>query len=228
VVKVKAKRRYDSALRKEQAGQTRTRILDSAQKLFQARGYAATTMEAVAGEAGVATDTVYANFRSKTGLLRSLIGVRVAGDESAVRFMDRPGPQSVRTQPTQRAQLQAFAADIAATLERARPVDEIIRGAGAVDPEVAAMRAQMQQIRHARLSELVDWLAEKGPFRGGMDRDEAADIVWALASPEVNGLLRRDRGWSQDRYVAWLADALTRTLLQDRGARKSSATIDRA
>ena len=210
---VKARRKYDSTLRRQQAGETRMRILDSAQELFEQHGYATTTIEAVAGKAGVATDTVYANFRSKTGLLRSLIGVRVAGDESPVRFMDRVGPQSVRTQRTQRAQLQAFARDIASTLERARPVDEIIRGAGAVDPEVAAMRVQMQQVRHARLRELVGWLAEKGPFRGGMDREQAADIVWTLASPEVNGLLRRDRGWSQDRYVAWLADALTRTLL---------------
>ena len=226
--KVKARRKYNSTLRRQQAGETRTRILDSAQKLFEEHGFVATTMEAIAVDAGVATDTVYANFGSKTGLLRSLIGVRVAGDESPVRFMDRPGPQSVRTQPTQRAQLHAFAADIASTLERARPVDDIIRGAGAVDPEVAAMRGQMQLVRLARLRELVDWLAEKGAFRGRIDCAEAADVVWTLASPEVNGLLRRDRGWSQDRYVAWLADALTRILLQDRGARKSSATIDKA
>ena len=41
---VKSQRRYDSALRKEQARQTRSRILDAAQRRFAERGYGITTM----------------------------------------------------------------------------------------------------------------------------------------------------------------------------------------
>ena len=63
--KVKAKRPYDSTLRKQQASQTRMKILDTAQLLFAQRGYAASTVEAIASGAGVAVDTVYAIFGSK-------------------------------------------------------------------------------------------------------------------------------------------------------------------
>ena len=60
MAKVKPKRSYDSALRKQQASQTRMRILDAAQRLFAEKGYPASTVEAIAGAAGVAVDTVYA------------------------------------------------------------------------------------------------------------------------------------------------------------------------
>jgi AcrR family transcriptional regulator len=213
VGKVKARRTYDSALRQQQASQTRLRILDAAERLFTERGYGATTMESIASEAGVATDTVYASFRNKAGVLHKLLDVRVGGDDAPVALLDREGARKVRSEPNQRRQLAAFAADVAQILERARPVDDIMRGAGAVDAEIAALRARMQGFRYKNIRELVSWLAAKGPLRGGMGEEEAAAIVWTLASPEVHGLLRRDRGWSLDRYVAWLGDTLTRTLL---------------
>jgi len=203
VAKVNAKRQYTSALRREQASQTRMRILDAAQRLFTDRGYAPTTMEAIASEAGVATDTVYASFRNKSGLLRNLLEVRVGGDDSPVALLDREGPRKVRAQETQKRQVAAFASDLA----------DILRGAAAVDPEIASLRAHMQGARYANQREFVSWLEEKGPLRGGMAAEEAAGIVWTLASPEVHGLLRRDRAWSQERYVAWLAETLSRTLL---------------
>lgn len=211
---VKSGRAYDSVLRKEQAAQTRMRILDAAQRLFVGRGYGATTMESIASEAGVATDTVYASFRNKAGLLHKLLDVRVGGDELPIRLLDREGPQRVRAETTQGGQIAGFAADIAKVLERARPVDDIMRGAAAVDPEIAALRAKMQGLRYENMRQFASWLAAKGPLRGGISADEAAAIVWTLAAPEVNGLLREGRGWSQQRYVAWLEDTLTRTLLK--------------
>src|SRR4029077_151636 len=99
---VKPQRRYDSSLRKEQARQTRTRMLDAAQRLFAERGYAATTIETIASNAGVAVDTVYANFGSKRGLLSALVDVRVGGDDQPVELLDRAGPQAVRNEPNQR------------------------------------------------------------------------------------------------------------------------------
>src|SRR5256885_7419707 len=109
---VKARRQYSSPLRQKQARQTRLRILDAAQKLFGDHGYAATTVDAIAGAAGVATDTVYATFANKPGVLHALLDVRVGGDDLPVALLDRPGPQAVRAEPTQRRQLAGFAADL--------------------------------------------------------------------------------------------------------------------
>lgn len=210
---VKRKRPYDSTLRKQQAGQTRIRILDAAEALFAERGYAATTMEAIASAAGVAADTVYAAFGSKSGVIHRLVDVRVGGDDAPTRLLDRPGPQAVRAEPDPRRQLQGFAVDITAILERVRPVDDIMRSAAAVDPEVAALRAAMQAERHRNLRTLAAWLGRNARFRREMDAEQAAAVIWTLASPEVHGLLRRERGWSQQAYTDWLADTLARSLL---------------
>ena len=211
--RVKSKRPYRSTLRQEQASQTRLRILDAAQRLFTDHGYGATTMESIAAEAGVATDTVYASFGTKAGVLHKLLDIRVGGDDSPVRLLDREGPKAVRALPTQKSQVAGFAADITEILERARPVDDIMRGAAAVDPEIAALRGRMQQTSYDNIRQFVLWLSAKGPFRGGMSEEEATAHVWTLASPEVHGLLRRERKWTKDRYTAWLADTLSRTLL---------------
>jgi AcrR family transcriptional regulator len=213
VTAVKSRRRYDSSLRKAQAGQTRLRILDSAQRLFAERGYAATTMDSIAADASVATDTVYASFGNKAGLLHRLLDVRVGGDDAPVPLLEREGPRAVRAERSQKRQVAGFAAGIAEILERVRPVDEIMRGAAAADPEVAALRARMQATRYRNVTRFVSWLAARGPLRGGVSDGDAAAMVWTLASPEVHGLLRGERGWSRDRYEAWLADTVTRTLL---------------
>lgn len=213
MAKVKPKRSYDSALRKQQASQTRMKILDAAQKLFAQRGYPASTVEAIASGAGVAVDTVYAIFGSKREVLRSLLDVRVGGDDAPIEVLDRPGPQAVRVERNQARQLAVFAHDVSQRIERVRPVDDIIRGAAAVDSDVAALRTRVQESRHESMREFVSWVAANGPLRAGLTRDDAAAIVWTLTSPEVHSLLRGVRGWSPGRYAAWLRESLTRLLL---------------
>jgi AcrR family transcriptional regulator len=210
---VKPRRPYTSALRSEQARQTRARILDAAQRVFAAKGYGSSTIEAIASEAGVAVDTVYASFGSKRGVLSVLMDVRVGGDDHQIDLLDRSGPQGVRREPSQKRQIEAFAKDVTTIIERARPVDDIIRGAAAVDSEVAAYRAGLQESRFQNMVKLVSWISQNGPLRGGMGREEGAAIVWSLTSPEMHRLLRVERAWTVERYAAWLADTLTLTLL---------------
>jgi AcrR family transcriptional regulator len=213
VGKVKAPRPYDSSLRKEQARQTRSRILDSAEQLFAERGYAPSTMEAIAAAAGVAVDTVYAAFGTKRGVLSALVDVRVGGDDQPIDLLDRAGPQAVRRQPDQRSQLEGFAKDVTGILERVRPVHDIMRGAAAVDSEIAALRARLEAHRFQNMLKFVSWVAANGPLRGGMGEEAAAAIVWSLASPEMHRMLRVERGWTSERYTEWLGETLTRTLV---------------
>jgi AcrR family transcriptional regulator len=210
---VKAPRPYDSSLRQEHARQTRTRILDAAERLFAERGYATSTMEAIAGAAGVAVDTVYAAFGSKRGVLSGLMDIRVGGDDQPLDLLDRSGPQAVRRDPDQKSQIAGFATDVTGILERARPVDDIMRGAAAVDSEIAALRARLQEHRFQNMLKFVSWVAANGPLRGEMSEETAAAIVWGLASPEMQRMLRVDRGWTSRRYAEWLAETLTLTLL---------------
>lgn len=213
MARVKPKRGYSSSLRKQQAGQTRRKILDAAEGLFRERGYAASTIEAIASGAGVAVDTVYATFGSKREVLKSLLDVRVGGDDAPVDLLDRPGPQAVRVERNQQRQLATFARDVSEIIERVRPVDDIIRGAAAVDADVAALRARVQESRYESMRKLVSWVAANGPLRDGLTQEDAATILWTLTSPEVHGLLRVVRGWPAERYTEWMRETLSRILL---------------
>ena len=72
---VKRRRRYNSPLRAEQADGTRRRVLAAARELFLARGYAGTTVAAVAQAAGVSPDTIYVSLGGKQGLLEGVLSL---------------------------------------------------------------------------------------------------------------------------------------------------------
>jgi len=69
-------RPYHAPRRQEQAQRTYRAILDAAGELSVRRGYAPTTMNAVAEAAGVALDTVYAAVGPKPVLFRLLVPER--------------------------------------------------------------------------------------------------------------------------------------------------------
>jgi hypothetical protein len=56
-------------------------------------------------------------------------------------------------------------------------------------------------------------LHDTGALRTGLTAQAAADILYALASPQVHQLLRRHRNWTTKRYHAWLAEAVIQQLL---------------
>jgi AcrR family transcriptional regulator len=213
VASVKSRRPYRSQLRAEQAAQTRLRILEASGDLFAERGYGATTIDAVAARAGVAVDTVYAIFGTKKGMLSALIDLRVTGSSEGSDVLAGEGPRALRNVSNQRQMLAGFAADIVPRIERVRPIDDVMQSAGAIDPEIAELRARMQENRLSKLRTFIEWLAVNGALRRGIDVDEAATIAWTLTSPEVNRLLRDVRGWSSQRYQEWLSTTLIRVLL---------------
>ncbi|MEO5839834.1 MAG: TetR/AcrR family transcriptional regulator [Acidimicrobiales bacterium] len=205
------KRSYSSAVRQEQAAQTRARILGSAGALFESNGYARTTIAAIAERAGVAADTVYATFGNKARVLTALIDVRLAPTPGVDNVLDRPQAHAVRDELDQRQQLHAFARDIAAISERVRPVYEIMRTASAVEPEMAAIHAEMDAYRLRNMRQVATWLAARGPLR--VDVDRAGEVIWAVASPDVARLLCDVQGWTSDQYAEWLEDTLVHILL---------------
>jgi AcrR family transcriptional regulator len=217
MVKPVKRRSYSSVVRQEQAAQTRARILDAAAALFESNGYARTTVNAIAERAGVAADTVYAVFGSKARVLTALIDQRLAPTAGTKNVFDRPEAQAVRDEPDQRRQVHLFARDIAALSSAVRPLYEMLRTASAVEPEMAQIHAEMDGYRLRNMRRVADWLADRGPLR--VDVDRAAEVIWAVASPDVARLLCDVQGWAEDRYAGWLEDTLVRTLLPDRRRR---------
>lgn len=211
----KPKRRYSSAHRLAQARETRQRIEEAARRLLTQRGYAGTTMEAIAQEAGVAVETVYATFRSKRALVTHLVELAVTGDDASETpgsLLERPEAQSIQQLRDQRQQIRAFAGETRAIMGRIGPLFEILRGAAAAEAEMATLLQNLLQQRYDALAQFTEWVADNGPLRAGLSGDEAVDLIWTLASPEVYHLLA-GRGWTQERYERWLGDTLITLLL---------------
>jgi AcrR family transcriptional regulator len=99
-------RTYNSPRRRGQAAATRAQILASAQRLFERDGYAATSMAAVAADAGVSLKTVYVVFETKSGLLRAIWHHVLRGDGDGVPVGDQPWFRRVLDDPDPRTQLR--------------------------------------------------------------------------------------------------------------------------
>lgn len=206
----KERRTYRSVRRAEQAGETRRQILEAARESFLARGYAKTTIARVAAEAGTSAETVYAAFGTKPALLARAV--------QAALVVDGKGPlasadaEAVRREPDPREHLRLFARDIANVLARVSALFEVLASARG-EPGIDALYRRMQKGRLETLRVMVGWLEKKGGLRPGLDPDQAAETVWALASPQLYRMLTDVQGWSSDRFAMWLAETLGATLL---------------
>jgi len=211
--KAAVKRRYNSSHRKEQALQTQRQIVEAARQLFLRRGYMGATIDAIAQEAGVAVETVYAAFGNKRAILSRLIEVSLVGDEKPIPLLQREGPQAVMNETDQQRQVELFAAGIYEIMSRMTPIFEIMRVAAKTDTEIARMYENILNNRVQGLMAFIQALTRNGPLREGITAEEAAETVWTLTSADVITLLITNRGWSAEKYKRWLTNVLTSFLL---------------
>ncbi|MET7471412.1 TetR/AcrR family transcriptional regulator [Micromonospora sp. NPDC005686] len=207
------KRRYESARRQEQARQTRRAILDAAGKLFVDPGYAATPLTAVAAEAGVAVQTVYAIFGNKRHLLSALVDVTIAGDDEPAALPDRPFVAEIRALPDARAKLARYARHLSAT--QARQVDMMIAltGAASADPDAAAIWRKNVAERRRGMAMFAAELVATGSVRPDHDVDSVADVLWLAMDFRNYDWLVRQRGWPVDRFERWYVDTVAAAVL---------------
>jgi AcrR family transcriptional regulator len=208
------RRSYDSSRRREGARLRRRRILQAAEALFLADGYPHATVAAIARRAGVSEDLIFTLFRTKRGVLKEVMDVAIGGDDEDTPLLEREGPQAVRAATDQREQLRLFSAGITSQLDRVQPLNDLVRSAAAVEPEIAALQDDLHlRQRRFAMSMVATWIAANGPLRDDMSVETAGSILWTLASPDVHRMLTVDCSWTSQQYQNWLRETLTATLL---------------
>lgn len=210
-------RSYNSSRRREQAAATRRDILGAAQRLFERQGYAATTMAAIAAEAGVALKTVYLAFETKSGVLRALWNQLLRGDEGEAPVAERSWYREVVEEPDPQRQLRLNARNSRAAKTRIAGVLKVIREAAPVEPDTGALWERIQTEFHANQRVIVERLAQRKALRRGLDVDRATDILWTLNHPDVWQLLVGERGWTPEQYEQWFGDTACSQLLRSDG-----------
>jgi len=203
----KKQRAYKSVARECQAAETRRRIIKAAHRLLRSDGYAGMTIGAVAQRAQVSIPTVYAIFKSKTGILTALLDESMFGPD----YEDVVRHARIATDPETRLRL---AAAVARQIRSAQSAAfDLMRGAGVVAPELAKLAQVRERLRYDREEGVIASLQESGRLRPGLSYRTARDIFWMLTGGDLYRMLVRERGWSPHKYQGWLADTLVRVLL---------------
>jgi AcrR family transcriptional regulator len=211
--------------RKDQARATRRRIIDASLARFVSEGYAATTLESIAADAGVSVQTVYFHFGSKRNVLKEGVDILAVGDDLPIPLLERPWMQELHATPDPARALQLWLDASREIFERISPLMRIIRDAAGADPEMAAQWDTNRQQRVTAHRALAEALAAKGGLREGIDVPAATDVLYSLLSPEVYGLLVGDCGWTPERWqdlIAQLAAAAVLVPGADEGATTST------
>jgi AcrR family transcriptional regulator len=187
-------------LRQRQALETRHAIAHAARDLFAERGYSATSIEAVANEAGVAARTVYAIFGTKKAILGAICEEWLAESGVMEAAAERVKERDLRRR------LALVARSSRRQWESERGVVAMLEGAAASDAEVARMLAGWKDDRARSLHSVVVGL--ESDLKSEIDSDRAGAIIRALTGAEVYAELTAGEGWTGDEYETWLGGLL--------------------
>jgi AcrR family transcriptional regulator len=205
------KRRYDGSRRRAQAQEAQRRVLRAARQLFLASGYAATTVAQVAVAADVSVESIYRAHGSKPQLVLAVFHDAIAGQE--VLPAETRADRVTADEPDPRRRLRAYGTFVAEVTPRVAPLMLLVRTAAETDAELAAVWERMLAERLDRMAGHAQRLAEEGRLRSDVTVEEARDVLWLYSAPELYDLLVRRRGWSAERFGAWVGEAYVAALL---------------
>jgi AcrR family transcriptional regulator len=176
--------------RQQQAQLTKDRIAAAARRLFAEHGYSATSIDAIAAEAGVAVRTVYAAFGAKREIL-SAICERWLEEARARELAD----QALSITDTQE-RLRAAAHWLRNLYEHGFDVVTILDTAFDEDEETRKMlRAKLAGRNHVM-------------ERLTADMPHIQPVYRALAAPGVYRELVVETGWTGEQFETWVTSVL--------------------
>jgi AcrR family transcriptional regulator len=191
--------------RQRQAQETKDRVIAAARSLMAAKGWAATTIDAIASEAGVAPQTIYAAFGNKRALLEGMRHAMLRDSKIPELMAD------ASAEPSASRRLGLWAQLVRQQMETSYDVISIHRQAAASDPKVAAAYRKVLDNRARTLADFIhDLRADLAP---GIDEATASDLLWCFSNEDIYRELVEERGWSADRYQQWLAATLVAQLI---------------
>ena len=218
-------RRYDASRRRAQARRTRSAIIDAARHRFLRDGYTPTTIASIAADADASPDTIYKSFGGKAGLLRAMCEDALSGTGPVPAEQRSDAMQATESDPaTLLRGLGTLTTEIA---PRIAPLLLLLATAAESDPDLAELRAELEDARLARMTQVARTLAGKTQLRPGRTVGETADIMWTYSSPELYRLLVLTRGWTPERYGQFVGDSLVDALLEPNPSTNTGTTTRR-
>lgn len=201
-------RSYSSPRRQDAALATRTAILDSARRLFVARGYAEVTVEDIAAAARVAIPTIYSSTGGKAAILRALLAPVVddpAVEQTLTGIAATDDPRKV------------IAITAAGTRQAQERHWELVWGLlhrNIAESSAAPVLDEAKRAYLDAMAAVADRLMALDALKPELDHAAAVDLLWFYLGRPGWYTLVGDRGWDFGRAEAWLAGAAQQALLR--------------
>ena len=157
----------------------RAEILSAAERIFDAHGYAATTMDAVAGAAGISKGSLYNYFSNKQDLFKQVFVEAVSGDEQQIERL------TVERLPATR-KLERLLDVWSSRLNHYKRIGRLVLEFWATaaregrDGEFAGWFSEQNARWQARIEGIVTQGIEAGEFRAELDPSIAAALIHAM------------------------------------------------
>jgi len=198
---------------RERSKATHWRIVKAAYALFCERGYAGTTMAAIAKEAGVAVQTVYFTFHTKSALLSRAIDFTVMGEDEPRIPEQQPWYRQMQAEPDIARALRHFVTGAGEILPRAAPLH--VAALASSDPEIARIAAVHDAEQADAYRAVVGILRRKAPLQAGVTVARATHLLLLYVGVEVYAVLVMKLGWSHDDWVDWAVATIAEQVFSD-------------
>ena len=201
-------RSYNSPVRQRRADEARERIITAARQRFTEDGYAATSISAIADDAGVSRRTIYDAFSTKKDLLMALLGqlAPLPQDTFAAAIDAAAGDAQ--------AQLSVAVEFITHYYDGGADVLAMVHAAAGADSDITELDRTGESLRRtAQQALIIDW-DRRGLLAVGLPPDTASDILWSMTAPHVYRLFVSECNWRREDFARWLCQALATQLLQ--------------
>jgi AcrR family transcriptional regulator len=204
-----ASRKYEQRLRADSSEATRRRILDALEHRLREAPTEPVSMDEIAKRAAVARTTVYLIFGSRAGLFDAL----------ATELWSRAGLANLTeavAHPDAREHLRGGLRAGVEIFVALRDVAVALFSVSALDPEsVGGAVVRQEERRWGGMEYLAQRLGEQGQLRADVTVEEAADVLWVLASFASFDALYTGRGMTGDQVARTLTAMAERTLCRD-------------
>lgn len=193
-------RTYDATRRRAAAHERRQRIAGVAADLFVRRGWAGTTVAEVARRAEVSTDLVATAFGGKAGLFMAAFRHAGFGEKSGVR--QALAALELDEEPDRDVRLERIVDLAVGVMPGLAPFLSVLRVGADQDAGLRVLVMLAEDSFRGTATEVVRLIAPGPP------PPDAVDEVYLLLLAETYLTFTRNRGWTDERYRAWLRRSL--------------------
>jgi AcrR family transcriptional regulator len=204
--------------RRERARASQWRMIQAAYRRFCDQGYAGTTMAQIAEDAGVAVQTVYFAFHTKSALLSRAVDFAVLGEDEPLPPEMQPWYRAMVAEPDLTEAIRHFVDGVGLLTQRVIPIDRAARVAADGDPETRRVLDVHEEWRAEGFRAALEILRGKGDLAAGMSLGHATDLLLLLVGTDAYAYLVDDRGWSHAEWVETTVKLIAEQLFGRGGA----------